>query len=262
MHGLTVRSASVNLASAMPDLSIALCLRDDESQLPDMAQAAGEVTQTLAAELAAGDWRDATAVRRQPQQPQTARTQRLATQPDTREQPSEEAWVPRDPPVGAQGDLEFEYELIALDEGSRDNTLSVLSILHAKIPELRSVQELRPGTAIRQAARTATGRVWLLVDAPFEAEHGIWAARQVFCGDPAALIPGEVLAVSRNIGQAALGWFDGGLVGAQREVEKMLAAHGQQPAWSPPRNRSVGARARLFVRGRMNRVGLGRFDRR
>jgi hypothetical protein len=219
-----------------PDLSIALCLRDDEARLPDMAKAAVEIAETLAAEYSAGEWRDAT----RSQGPEGER---------------EEALI-------EEGDLSLNFELLALDEGSRDNTLSVLSILHARIPELRTIQDLEPGTAVMRAARSAAGRVWLLADAPFDADHGLWATRQVFCGDPAALIPGEVLAVNRNLGQAALGWLSGGLVGAQREVERMLDSHGRQAAWSPPRSRGVRDRARLFVRGRLGQVGLGRYDRR
>jgi hypothetical protein len=206
-------------------LTIALCLRDDEARLADMAKAAVEVAETLTRELAAGEWRDAT---------------------------REEGIGPRD----------LDYELLALDESSRDNTLSVLSILHAKLPQLRSVQDLTPGTAVLRAARAALGRAWLIVDAPFDPKHGLWATRQVFCGDPAALVPGEVLAVRRNLGQAALGWHAGGLVGAQREVEQLLAEQGQRPAWSPPREQALRSSARLFARGQLGRLGLGRFDRR
>jgi hypothetical protein len=223
-----------------PDLTIALCLRDDETRLADMARAAVEVAETLASEYAAGEWADA-----------------------TRPTPSEQASDPPREEADPREDLRaFDYELLALDESSRDNTLSVLSILHAKLPCLRTLQGLAPGTAVMRAARTAQGRVWLVVDAPFDPDHGLWAARQVFCGDRAAMIPGEVLAVHRNLGQAALGWLTGGLVSAQHEVEQMLDSHGQRPAWSPPRERALRARARLFVRGRLGRLGLGQFDRR
>ncbi|MCA9684625.1 MAG: hypothetical protein KC457_20740 [Myxococcales bacterium] len=232
----------------MPDLSIALCLRDDETRLPDMARAAAEVAQILAAELEAGEWHDATALPLVPQE-------------------REKALIGGDlANAEREGDLDedpdmFSYELLALDQSSRDNTLSVLSILHAKLPELRSIQELEPGTAIRQAARHARGRVWLIVDAPFDIERGLWAARQVFCGDRAALVPGEVLAVHRSLGQAALGWLDGGLVSAQREVEAMLRAHDQRPAWSPPRDRRVKDRARLLLRRSLSRLGMPGYDR-
>ena len=220
-----------------PDLTIALCLRDDENRLADMAKAAVEVAETLAQEFAAGEWADAT---------------RLEGRGEGLEEGLEE--------VREEASLEF--ELIALDESSRDNTLSVLSILHARLPQLRTIQGLAPGTAVMRAARTGEGRVWLLVDAPFDAEHGLWAARQVFCGDQAAIVPGEVLAVHRNLGQAALGWLTGGLVSAQHEVENMLESHGQRPAWSPARERGFRDRAKLFVRGQLSRVGLGQFDRR
>jgi hypothetical protein len=233
-------------------LTIAMCLRDDESQLADVANAARVVAETLVREHAAGEWSDPS----------------LGARPDTREKairahrspadavPSRDALV-----TGSvhAGDLDF--ELLALDESSRDNTLSALSILHSKVPQLRTIQQLEPGAAIRRAAREAAGRVWLLVDAPFDPEHGLWATRQVFCGQPAALVPGEVLAVRRNVGQSALGWHRGGLVGAQRDVERMLARHGQRAAWSPPRDRALSNQLRLFVRGRLGAVGLGRFDR-
>jgi glycosyltransferase involved in cell wall biosynthesis len=226
-----------------PDLTIALCLRDDESRLADMSKAAVEVAETLASEYATGEWADST---------------RLETL-DADGDPRGDAWTAD----ADLGDLQtLEYELLALDESSRDNTLSVLSILHAKLPRLRTIQGLAPGTAVMRTARAAQGRVWLIVDAPFEPEHGLWAARQVFCGDRAAMVPGEVLAVHRNLGQAALGWMTGGLVSAQHEVERMLDSHGQRPAWSPPRERALRARARLFVRGRLGRIGLGQFDRR
>jgi hypothetical protein len=213
-----------------PDLTIALCLRDDETRLPAMAKAAVEVAQALIREHAANEWSE-----------------------------REEAWInsgSADPGVS-----ELSYELLALDESSRDNTLSVLSILHGKHSQLRSFQALEPGTAVMRGARLARGRVWLIVDAPFDPKHGLWATRQVFCGDQAAVVPGEVLALRRGVGQAALGWLQGGLVSAQREVESLLQSHGQRPAWSPPHNRALRSRARLFFRGRLRRVGLGQFDR-
>ena len=48
------------------------------------------------------------------------------------------------------------FEMLALDEGSRDNTLSALSILHSKHPQLRTLQNLEPGTAVMRSARTAS----------------------------------------------------------------------------------------------------------
>lgn len=214
------------------DLTIALCLRDDETRVADMANTALEVARMLGQEFAAGEWVDQTR--------EEALTASQATE---------------------RGDLSWGFELLALDECSRDNTPSVLSILHAKIPELRSLEQLAPGASIQRAARSATGRVWLFVDAPFEVRHGLWAARQALCSDAAAIVPGEVLAVRRHLGQATLGWHRGGLVGAQREVSRMLGARGQRPAWSPPREHGLGERARLLLRGQLGRLGLGHLDR-
>ncbi|WP_146662578.1 hypothetical protein [Enhygromyxa salina] len=215
------------------DLTIALCLRDDERRLPVMAKAALEVAEALIREHAAHEWRE----------------------PDTRE----EAWIAGS--AADRVDPNLNYELLALDESSRDNTLSVLSILHSRHSQLRSFQTLTPGTAVMRGARLARGRVWLIVDAPFDPTHGLWATRQVFCGDQAAVVPGEVLALRRGVGQAALGWLDGGLVSAQREVERLLASHGERPAWSPPRDQALRSRARLFMRGRLAQLGFGQLDR-
>ena len=98
------------------DLTIALCLRDDEAHLADMAKSALTVARTLAEEHASGDWRDQT---------------------------REEAWIdPAPPQRGDLGPSPLGFEILALDESSRDNTLSVLSILHGRHPELRTVDLL------------------------------------------------------------------------------------------------------------------------
>ena len=153
------------------------------------------------------------------------------------------------------------FEILALDERSKDNTLSVLSILHATVQELRTLQDLEPGRAIMRTARVARGRAWLLADERFEVDDACWAADQVLRGHCAALIPGHLLALERGFGQAVLGWSRVGLVGAQREVTRALQARGEAPA-----SRSAGApplsrRARMFVRSQLGRLGLGHLDR-
>ncbi|MCB9567507.1 MAG: hypothetical protein H6710_09915 [Myxococcales bacterium] len=162
--------------------------------------------------------------------------------------------------AGLAGDGHF--ELLALDEHSRDNTLSLLSILHAQIPALRTLQDLRPGAAIRRGARLARGRRWLIVDRPVTPELMRWALLQMTeHGHPAAVVPGEVLAVDAALGARALGDLRGGLVSAQREVERVLQTRGERAAWRPAPNRGVAERALLFVRGRLSTLGLGQLDR-
>lgn len=155
----------------------------------------------------------------------------------------------------------FTFELLALDENSTDNTLSVLSILHGQFAELRTVQELAPGTAIMRAARLAQGQVWLFLDREVDQDLCHWGARQVFRGHRAAVIPGELLAVDRGLGQASLGWLKGGLVAAQDAVEQALEAQGERPVRSPGPDRGLKDRARLMLRGRLSRLGFSAFDR-
>jgi hypothetical protein len=155
----------------------------------------------------------------------------------------------------------FSFEILALDESSTDNTLSVLSLLHPQFGELRSIQDLEPGTAVMRAARAARGRVWLILDRDVDPELATWGIEQVLRGHRAAIVPGELLAVERGLGQATLGWLRGGLVAAQRELERALAAQGRAPARSPAPDRGIKDRARLLLRGRLSRLGLSAFDR-
>lgn len=159
-----------------------------------------------------------------------------------------------EPPNGVAGDLAF--EVLALDQSSSDNTLAVLSVLHVQIAQLRTIQGLEPGAAIMRGARMARGHTWLVLDRPPDFDLCTWAVRQVLCGHRAALIPGELLAVERGLGQATLGWMRGGLVRAQREVRKTLKARGEKPAFSPPPERGLVARARLALRGGASRFGI------
>lgn len=148
------------------------------------------------------------------------------------------------------------FEILALDETSVDNTLSVLSILHSQVPQLRTFQDLEPGSAIMRAARVAHGRTWLLVDDAVDEGLSTWAVEQVFRGKRAAVVPGTLLCVERGIGQAALSWTKGGLVTAQRQVESTLKARGEQAAFSPPNENGLRKRASIFVRGRLGGLGL------
>ncbi len=163
------------------------------------------------------------------------------------------------PPEGEAGDLGF--ELLALDESSGDNTLSVLSLLHAQVAQLRTFQDLPPGTAVKRGARVARGKVWMVMDHAIDLDLGVWGLRQVLCGHRAALVPGELLAVERGLGEASLGWLEGGLVRAQREVRRNLQARGEQPAFSPPQDRGLRKSAELFIRGRLPRFAARHVDR-
>ncbi len=146
------------------------------------------------------------------------------------------------------------FEILALDERSGDNTLSHLSVLHGQIPQLRIFQDIAPGQAIRRAVEVARGACWVVLDRPVELSLVEWAASMVTCERLAAIVPGEVLAVDAEVGRQALRSLRGGLVSAQRAVERAVRERGQRPAWSPAPDRGIAERAMLFMRRHM--VGL------
>ena len=80
------------------DLTIALCLRDDETSIPTMVRGAVELARSLEAS----------------------------------------------PLRERHGS--FEFEVLALDERSRDNSLSVLSLLHTRIRSCASSPTCPPAT--------------------------------------------------------------------------------------------------------------------
>jgi hypothetical protein len=156
---------------------------------------------------------------------------------------------------------EIALEIVALDERSGDNTLSVLSVLHGQIPNLRTLQDVDIGASIRRGARVVTGDVWLVLDHAIEPELAGWAVSQILSGQRAAVVPGELLAVDRHVGQAVLRQVSGGLVSAQNAVVRYLRGRGEPPAFSPSPNSGPLQRARLLLRGSLGRLGFARFDR-
>ncbi|MEM6291209.1 MAG: hypothetical protein AAGA54_08085 [Myxococcota bacterium] len=152
------------------------------------------------------------------------------------------------------------FELLALDERSGDNTLSVLSVLHGQIANLRTLQDVEPGAAIRRAAKVARGEVWLILDHAIDPELAGWAVTQVFRGQRAAFVPGELLAVERDLGSLLLR-HHGGLVSAQNRIAKHLKGRRESAAFSPAPDGSTKARAKRLLRGGLGKLGLGRFDR-
>jgi hypothetical protein len=162
---------------------------------------------------------------------------------------------------GERVSRELTFEVLALDESSGDNTLSILSVLHGQIEQLRTLQDIEPGMAIAQASQLARGEAWLLFDRPVELDLGLWGLRQVFRGHRAAIIHGEILGVSRDVGAAALSRLQGGLVSAQRSIRQYLHRHGERAALSPGPDRGLADRASLYVRGRLAPLGLGWLDR-
>lgn len=153
------------------------------------------------------------------------------------------------------------FEVLTLDERSGDNTLSTLSLLHGQVPELRTLQDLEPGSAISRSTRVAAGRIWAIVDKPIEASLLRWALSQVACGHRAALVPGELLVVERELALVSLSRMRGGLVRAQHLVERELRRRGERPAFSPRPEEGRASAARFRVRKALAELGFGRLDR-
>jgi len=155
---------------------------------------------------------------------------------------------------------EITFEILALDERSGDNTLSVLSVLHGRIAELCTVQDVDPGASLHRASKVARGQTWLIQDKPIAPMDGAWALTRVFGGARAAAVPGEVLVVPRPLGQRLLRDFRGGLVSAQNLVGRFLHKRGEELVMRDHPQARL-ARARLLLRGGLGRLGLSRFDR-
>ncbi|MEE9385218.1 MAG: glycosyltransferase [Nannocystaceae bacterium] len=153
------------------------------------------------------------------------------------------------------------HEALALDEHSRDNTLSVLSMLAPKFPTLHAIPGLAPGTAVRRGVERARGRVLMLVDHAAAVTDARWCLEQVLGGKCAAAVPGEVLVVGRKLALRCLTRRRAGLVRAQQIVRRALRARVERMATRSPDLPHISDRARLLVRQRLTRFGLTRFDR-
>lgn len=153
------------------------------------------------------------------------------------------------------------FEILALDERSRDNTLAVLSLLAGRIDQLQAFQDIPPGTAIMRSSRLARGRTWLILDSEIDIELARWATQEVMRGHRAAMVPGQILAVDSNMAETALGWIRGGLIAAQREVKRGLARHGERALRHPAPRRRWFDRLHRTARAQLVRLGLARFDR-
>lgn len=158
------------------------------------------------------------------------------------------------------GTPEIALEILALDERSGDNTLSVLSVLHGQIPGLRTIKDVVLGTSLRRASKIARGDVWVVLDHAISPASAAWALNEVLRGARAAVIPGEVLAMEGRLGLRLLAESRGGLIAAQREVVRFLRKRGEHAVVSEP-DQGRKPRVRALLRRGLARLGLGRSDR-
>ncbi|MFY0537308.1 site-2 protease family protein [Nannocystis pusilla] len=148
------------------------------------------------------------------------------------------------------------FELLAVDQTSVDNTLSLLSVLHARIPELRILQDVRQGMAVIEAARAARGDRWLLVDRVVDPQLMTWGLNQLESGKRAAIVPGRS---SRSRPSSARRCSATSPAGSFRPSRPSNTSSRRGPAGGvEPRARPRRRRTRRAVRAPA--PGLGRFE--
>lgn len=141
------------------------------------------------------------------------------------------------------------FEILALDERSRDNSLASLALLQSQIAQLAVYDDIRPGEAIKTGIARSRGKVVVLLDGPVAHAHGIWAVEAVLAQQPAALVPEEILAIRRDLAEHALLRLRGGLVRAQRAIRSDLARRDLTPAYAPASADGLRDRTRRWLRG-------------
>ena len=91
------------------------------------------------------------------------------------------------------------FEIVAVNAGSRDNTLAMLELLAARIPELRILPAAVPGRAFLRGTSEARGDQVLLCEAAkplFLAPLG-WALRRLDAGREAVVLRGHYIVARR-----------------------------------------------------------------
>jgi len=86
--------------------------------------------------------------------------------------------------------LERSFEIVAVNGGSRDNSLSILELLVARVPELRVLRAPAGGRAFLRGAEQAAGTVLILMEAnrrPALAPIG-WALSRLAAGRDAVIL--------------------------------------------------------------------------
>jgi len=86
--------------------------------------------------------------------------------------------------------LERTFEIVAVNNGSRDNSLSILELLAARLPELRVVRAEAGGRAFLRGAEQAAGTLLVLMEANRRAALAPigWALSRLAAGRDAVIL--------------------------------------------------------------------------
>jgi hypothetical protein len=91
------------------------------------------------------------------------------------------------------------FEVVAVNDGSRDNSLSILSLLAPQVPELRVVSSNAAGRAFLRGAADARGSVLLLLEASKAVSLAPlgWALSRLEAGREAVILRGRYIVARR-----------------------------------------------------------------
>jgi hypothetical protein len=95
--------------------------------------------------------------------------------------------------------LGLRFEVLALDEGSRDNSLAVLALLRRELPQLTVMSGAGPDEGVARGAVRACGRTLLVVDPRRDVALGAlaWALGRIAAGRDAVVLEGRYLVARR-----------------------------------------------------------------
>ena len=91
------------------------------------------------------------------------------------------------------------FEILAVNAGSNDNSISIASLLAASMPDLRVLPRARPGRAFLRGSSEARGEVVVLLDAAKEASLAPlgWALSRIAGGRDAVVLRGRYVVARR-----------------------------------------------------------------
>ena len=136
------------------------------------------------------------------------------------------------------------FEIIAVNDGSRDNTLSMLELLAVKMPELRVMRAPVPGRAFVRGSSEANGSVLILMDAsrsPSLAPLG-WALSRLAVGSDAVVFRARYIVARTRSVRPVVARASGPWLAFERTFERRAQHLRLDVVGTRPLPRSVTAR--------------------
>ena len=91
------------------------------------------------------------------------------------------------------------FEVVAVNDGSRDNSMAMLELLAARTPELRVLRTSAPGRAFLRGSAEARGAILVLLEAarPVSFAPLGWALSRIAAGREAVILRGRYIVARR-----------------------------------------------------------------